>query len=250
MLSDIEDDTVAVKINNMWGWLNYRTQKYVIQPQFNEIYPYEKDCLFTVVDADEKYGFVNIKSPKPVIINPFYDEIESAKSKIEDYLQDGYLLLKKDNKIGLCDYNGNILFPLSTNDILMFNVDKKMAVNKINGKKGLINSQGKQLVPAQFDNLSYPDDSIVIINQGANYGLYDIAKNKIAVPIQYKSILYEEEGHYWKATKTISGKDEVFHIDSNGLIIVRNINEPIIKPNPTLESKPRIKFIPPKVKED
>ena len=251
VLSDkTEDDTVAVKINNMWGWLNYRTQKYLIQPQFKEIYPYERDSLFTVVNADGKYGFVNINSPKPVIINPFYDEIESPESKIEYYLQGRYLLLRKDNKIGLCDYNGNILFPLSTNDIEIFDVDKKMAINKVNGKKGLINSQGKQLIPAQFDKLPYYNDSIVIINQGDNYGLYDIAKNKITVPIQYKSILYEEEGNYWKATKTISEKDEVFHIDSNGLIIVSNPNEPIIKPNPTLESKPKIKFIPPKVKED
>lgn len=143
-----------------------------ISPEYDEIKQIDKDAGLYLVTNNEKQGVIN--NSGSVIVYLEYDQIGVDSSKynnvINQYLlYDSYIPVKKDNKWGIIDKTGRQVVPveydglgctvgasvnqsISTNNVLLIPKYEGIVVSK-NGLYGIIDSQGKELLPIALQSV-------------------------------------------------------------------------------------------------
>jgi hypothetical protein len=94
-----------------------------------------------------------------------------------------YVTLK--GKCGLLNTNGKYVVPLGSFDSILSCDSSTPVVNK-NGKYGIINAKGKLIVPIIYNDI-YRENSVAIVRKGKKYGLVNANSGKIIKPIEYSS---------------------------------------------------------------
>lgn len=166
---------VPYRVNEKWGYCEYRTKKILIEPQYQYALPFN-DKGIAIVKYEDKWGIINTRGLS--ITNFEFDGIDDCNENIfafhindkyglfdsygqilvdpiYDYIQsfcNGYAAVKNNSKYGIIDFTGKVIVDLIYDDIShkMF-VDDLCSV-KIDGKYGCINKQGVIVIPCTYDD--------------------------------------------------------------------------------------------------
>ena len=127
------------------------------------------------------------------------------KSKLDytrlEYCGDGLFGFEKSGKIGYMNANQKIIItPIL--DLKLTTSDKipaftnGFAVIKLNGKQGLIDKTGKQVIPCDYSSLTLESSNKTLVkaskyeNNKTNYGVLN-TQNKLIIPLEYYSVIID-----------------------------------------------------------
>lgn len=152
--SYVEDLPVADRIK---FWFN--TIKY------DDAQPYFQGNICKVRN-DDKYGFINIEGTE--ILPCKYDtiafvmgdliEIDDEVSEYEivyDDCWDSLLYVKFDDKYGLINFDGKEIVPCKYDDLKLFTEYRDFFKTELDDKYGMINFEGKEIIPCKYDDLTF-----------------------------------------------------------------------------------------------
>lgn len=144
-------------------------------------------------EKDGKYGYMD-KNEK-VIIQPEYS-YESTYKTIPGF-SNGYAIVRKNNKVGVIDRTGKEVVPIeydyiSTINLLPGYATVRKSVNSKN-QYGIMNCmQSKIVIPIEYDDLQ-TDSNLVSVKQNGRWGLLDITGKQMLPPEYTSLIVYAKE---------------------------------------------------------
>lgn len=127
----------SVKLIGKWGYVN-ENEELVIQPNYEETEPFQSGLA--IVKNAGKYGIINQKSEAVVSLD--YEQIERLGN---------LFLLHTSGQIGLADSSGRIIKNPSYESI--FPLDEDFFLVKRNGKYGVINKSGHDILPTNYEEI-------------------------------------------------------------------------------------------------
>lgn len=132
-------------------------------------------------------------------------------SQILPFSEDGLAAVKKDDKFGFIDLNGELVIRNVYDGVGLFN--EGYVLVERNGKSGIINSEGELIIPIDYI-LKPPSDDMVAFQvdddeseNDALWGFMDIEGNEVIYP-QYLQVLPFSEGF-----ALVTNGTHVFYID-------------------------------------
>lgn len=138
--------------------------------------------------------------------------VNSIKSKydlINEYTQDGYTLVCRQNLWGVIDNTGKEIVPIKYDNILQFDKNN-CAVVSIKGKYGTIDKNAVIKIPLEYDYISplVSDEGTYTAVKNGKWGMIDL-QNHILVPFTFFSGAFNSNG------------DGIFNGISSSLTITR-----------------------------
>jgi len=134
--------------------------------------------------------------------------------KVEDYYH-GLALVRRDDKYGYIDKNGNEIISLQY-DVANNFTNKNYAKVKKDGKWGYIDSKGKELIPIEYAYCGEVVEDIVAVGNGGKYGFISIAGAQICELMYDKVEAFDPNN---KLAKVILNQN-FGYIDKTGKVIV------------------------------
>ena len=213
-----EQNVLKVSKNGKKGLID-GSGKEILKCEYDEILPIRNTEKVYKVKKDGNYGIVDEKGK--IIIEPQYEEME----KISDNVKEGFVVKKKDSKRGVIDYFGKTILDLNYeeikniynekyivikeqgneklvdrdgkvvlentgNEIIGFskNIQDDIIIKK-DGKIGVINIEGKNIIEPQYEELEETKPGAYIAKKDGKYGVID-SKNDKMLEFEYETINY------------------------------------------------------------
>jgi hypothetical protein len=207
-------------------------------------------------EQDKKIGYMDKNGT--IVVPAVYDYDSSVISTGNiPIFQNGYAKVLQNKKCGLIDKTGKLLIPpeheyltpytffgnfvLLTktingkknygvitvqNKILLpaeyeeIRIDTGVLLVKQSGKWGLMDKNGKQLLPIEYNNLSYsPTDKLLLAEKGTQYGIIDMTGKWLFEKVKTVFTLYAPR--YGMVRCTVSGKNGFLDLKGNEVIVTR-----------------------------
>lgn len=216
----------ALYAQNKWGVINQDGDE-VITPSYQEmiIIPNEeKDVFVCTYDIDEQTGTYKTKA-----INSKNEEIFTAYEQVEAidnidknnnlWYEKNILKVSKNGKYGLIDLNGKELLPIEYDEITVLDGMENSIIIKKDGKVGLVNDNGSILIEVNYKDIralgETYKDGYITIDDAGKYGVVSATKKQI-LENKYDEIMPVYLKDYYLIKE--GEKKEV--IDSNGNVIL------------------------------
>ena len=194
--------------DNKWGVID-NNAKTIIEPTYEDsiIIPNNKKdifiCTYNVNYDDETYE-TKVLNAKGKEIFAEYDKVSALDNYDENnnlWYEDNVLLVEKDGKVGLIDFNGNEILEISYDKIYTLKGTKNALITEKDGKKGLVNHLGLQVVGNKYDEIKSlgEDTKGYIVKLDGKYGVEGILDCKyqdIKVLNNEKVFCVKENGKY------------------------------------------------------
>ncbi len=107
---------------------------------------------------------------------------------------DGLLLVKKDEKYGYVNTNGEVVIDFQFDDAYSFS--NGLASIKKDGKYGFIDTKGNIVINPEFDDAKYFSDELACVKKGDKYGYIDKNGN-VVIDFNYDNAYDFSEGKAW-----------------------------------------------------
>ncbi|UEG48965.1 WG repeat-containing protein [Ferruginibacter lapsinanis] len=212
LISPTQNNLLIVGQNNLVGLMDDRTLKWIVQPKYKNISFFQQGYgVFT--DEQGLLGAINTKgvvTTKPQF-NTIY-RIDKTNSALAMYMYKG------SDQSGLVDLaTGKIITPAKYL-MLPYDYDNGIIVFRKDNKKGMIDSTGKELFYAAYDDFSsgFSYNRAWVMKQN-KFGFIDNT-GKLVIPIQYDIVGGFVEG---LAKVRVNGK--YGYIDPNGKLVIPQI---------------------------
>lgn len=216
----------AVYSANKWGVINQDGEQ-VITPSYQEMIVIpnkEKDvfiCTYNINEQTGEYKTKAINSENEEILTE-YEQIEALENIDENdnvWYEENILKVKKNGKYGLIDFNGKELLSTEYDEITVLEGIANSIIIKKDGKVGLVNDNGSIIVKteyAQIKNLGKSyKDGYITVDQNGKYGITSTTKKQI-LENKYDEIAQIYLEDYFLVKE--DGKQKV--IDSKGKTVV------------------------------
>ncbi len=232
-----DDNILLVEKDNKYGLIDYEG-KVILNCDYDGIEALKKIENSFIIKKDNKQGIVDAKGK--IIIEPTYKEIKS----IGDNYQNGYIVINEKNKYGVIDFTGNQVLENKYDDISQVygnnmyiiqengkyklikksgetvlkdfdsikSIDDERIIIKEDGKYGIKNISGKEVVPAKYQDLEYTFSNYYIAKKDGKYGIID-TDGKEMLKFNYENITYRNVANFFEAEK--KGESNTIIIDSN-----------------------------------
>jgi len=210
---------LRVKKQNKWGIVNLNG-KYQVENEYDMILPFKNG--FAEIFKNNKKGIIN-KHGK-VLLNPAYDEINqltrdfkivkgrsnsglvnnayevivTPEEDVEINLRQQFIYIKKAGKYGLITPRGNYIKPVY-DSIGSFGPNSTAYVFQ-NKLKGIIDSEGKFIVPLVFKSIEQFAYQLYKVFDGRYFGLYSMSGQKKS-ETEFDEITLIEGGKYLRTRK-------------------------------------------------
>ncbi len=179
------------------GLYNFREKKVVFEPQFHDI-EFVKDGLIQVEVNDEELG----RHVEKLIDLSGKEKFHSVYSSMQTWRNPPWHVRIRDkdgDKIGLIDENGKVLVPCQ-NDIVWDGIlhDQKRIVFKKGDKKGIRDFEGNVIIPAEYDEIHRSDQSLIVVRKGKNVNFKEgifTSDGREVVPVEYKYVIVQKDGY-------------------------------------------------------
>lgn len=169
-----------VNENNKWGVID-NNAKIIIQPTFDEaiLIPNNKQdifiCTYNVNYEDGTYETKVLDVKGKEIFNE-YDRVVALENYDENnnlWYEENVLLVEKNGKVGLIDFEGNVLLEPKFAKIYTLKGTSNSIITEINGKKGIVNHLGLQVVENKYDEIKSlgKDTKKYIVKLDGKYGI-------------------------------------------------------------------------------
>jgi hypothetical protein len=197
---------------------------------------------YTKVEKDGKWGIINSKGK--VVVRQIYDYIENfdhnngrllkhlklLSSNAHHYLYQptyfaadplnkGRTKVKKASKHGLIDTNGKVIVPVIYEELEYFKDGRAMA--KKSSKWGFINARGKEIIPFNYDSASYFNDGRAPVKKDGKYGFIN-NEGDLVVPL-----IYDQVFGFLDGTAKVMKDGKWGYIDMKGTQIIPIIYEEV-----------------------
>lgn len=173
----------------------------IIEPSYNEIISIPNNskpifiCTYDINDGEGTYKTKAVNEKNEVILNG-YDKIEALDnydSKQNIWYEDNVLRVSKNGKYGLINFEGKEVLPCEYDEITALNGVKGNILIKKAGNMGLVNEQGQTIIPVQYKNILTLKEGYkneyIIVNENNQYGLINTSGVVIIEP-KYEMVKY------------------------------------------------------------
>ena len=163
------------KFTNNEGWILFLGDGYALKSK-NVFYHYEDYPNMKPFVESGLWGAVR---GEEIIVQPKYEITEVFEQK--------YIKAKINGKWSLLDQNGKMIIPPKYDDVSNIDRETKSVFYVVKDEKtGLVNIQGKEITPIDYDVISEGEKDVFVLTQGDLRGV--LFKQKILVPSIYESI--------------------------------------------------------------
>lgn len=152
---------IPVQSGQYWGYINH-DGKFIINPQFANANPFYEGVAL-IKSSDGKYGYINEEGK--YIINPVYKDATDFGNGLA-------LVVKENSKLEFINVKGETKISLDQSVESAHKFSEGLALINVNNKFGYINTDGKIVIPAIFDDADDFSEGL------ARVGQYDSAKNE------------------------------------------------------------------------
>ena len=173
----------------------------IIEPSYNEMISIPNNskpifiCTYDINEADGTYKTKAINDKNEEILTG-YDKIEALDnydSKQNIWYEDNVLRVCKNGKYGLIDFEGKEVVPCDYDEITALNGVKSNIVVKKAGNIGIVNEKGQTIVPVQYKNIFTLKEGYkneyIIVNENDQYGLINTSGVVVIEP-KYEMVKY------------------------------------------------------------
>ena len=191
-------DYAVVFKDNIWGVIDSNGDT-VIDPSYEEMITIpnsKKDVFLCIYDVNYETGEYKTKvlNSKNEEIFTQYEQIEAISNKDASsniWYEENVLKVKKDGKYGVINLEGKELTPYQYEGIsAVQGIRNTLKVTK-DGKSGIVNEEGKEILPAQYadiTNLGKSNLEGFIVKAGdGKYGIVDNS-NQVIIEAKYDEI--------------------------------------------------------------
>ena len=133
----------------------------------------------------------------------------------------GFAVVKKDGFCGIIDKDGRQILPMSYDYIMPYRLSMGFVVKK-NGKMGVIDNGERVVIPCVFDDLSFAGDGPIAAKKDGKWGFVD-KDGDVVIPFQFDACSDFNDG---VAIVTKGEKEGI--IDKSGKMIVPFVCESIL----------------------
>lgn len=215
--------------NNKYGVINSKGQK-IIEPSYAELIVipnYKKDIFICTYDIDgENYKTKALNSKNEQVFKD-YEEIgflDNYDAQNNISYEQNLLKVKKNGKYGLIDFNGKEKLSCEYDNIETLKGAENSIIVTKDGKKGIIDSEGKNVITANYNNIKLAGKDYklgyIVQDESSQYGLVDIANNKI-LENKYQDIKSITENNLY----AVKQNDKWKVIDKQENIIIENLDD-------------------------
>lgn len=185
-----EYEYFAIYSANKWGVIN-QDGEIVINPSYQEmivIPDQQKDVFICTYDINEETGSYSTKAlnKKNEEIFTQYEQIEAIVNMDENdniWYEKNVLKIKKDGKYGLIDLNGKQILPCEYEEISVIDGIENSILIKKDEKVGLVNNAGSILIEPKYSDIknlgTTYKEGYITIDENDKYGLVSTTKKQI-----------------------------------------------------------------------
>ena len=216
----------ALYAQNKWGVMNQDGEE-VITPSYQEmiiIPDEEKEVFICTYDVDDQTGTYKTKviNSKNEEIFTEYDQVEAIDNMDKNnnlWYEKNVLKVSKNGKYGLIDFNGKELLPIEYDEITTLDGMENSVLVKKDGKVGLVNDNGSIIIDANYKEIKPLGETYkegyITIDESDKYGVVSATKRPI-LENKYDEISSVYLKDYYLVKE--NGKKEL--IDSDGKVIL------------------------------
>lgn len=186
-----EKSILRYKKDGAYGLLNFEGKE-ITKPIYEEIssLPYKEGEF--LAKKDGKYGVLNCKGAQMIKFE--YDEIVGDGYYDKNYKNAGYIVGNKDEngyKYSYIRNDGKVLLKNEFGDIArIIEIEGNQEIYLIvsqNGRKGIYKNN-KQIIKCDFQELSYDEDTkLIIAKKNSRYGVYNLEGDNV-IPVDNKEL--------------------------------------------------------------
>ena len=163
------------KFTNNEGWILFLGDGYALKSK-NVFYHYED---YPNMKPFVESGLWGVVRGEEIMVQPKYEITEVFEQK--------YIKAKINGKWSLLDQEGKMIIPPKYDDVSSIDRGTKLVFYVVKDEKtGLVNIQGKEITPIDYDVISEGEKDVFVLTQGDLRGV--LFKQKILVPSIYESI--------------------------------------------------------------
>ncbi len=180
----------AVYAQDKWGVINQDGEEVII-PSYQEmiIIPNEeKDvfiCTYDINDQTGEYKTKAINSKNEEIFTG-YDKVEAIDNIDKDnnlWYEKDVLKVNKNGKYGLIDLNGKEILPIEYDEITVLDGMENSIIIKKGDKIGLVNDNGSAIIDTNYKEIKALGDSYkegyITVDEKGKYGVVSTTKKQI-----------------------------------------------------------------------
>lgn len=216
----------SVYKDNKWGVIN-STGNYVIDPSYAEmiVIPNNKLGVF-VCTYDTNYETGEYKTlilnEKNEQIFTQYDKVEAISNKDENnnlWYEKKVLKVQKDGKYGLINFDGKEVLPINYEEITAISGIENSFKIKKDGKYGIVDNEGKVVIEPQYidiDILGKDNKSgFIVKGEDGKYGVVDYSNSQI-LQTKYDSVEKIYGNDLYVVT--LEGKQKIVNKENNEVL--------------------------------
>ena len=163
------------KFNNNEGWVLFLGDGYELKSK-NVFYHYED---YPNIKPFEEKGLWGAVLGEEIVVQPKYEITEVFEQK--------YIKAKINGKWSLLDQRGKEIIPPKYDDVSNIDRGTKSVFYVVKDEKtGIVNKQGEEITPIDYDVISEGEKEVFVLTQGDLQGV--LFKQKILVPSIYENI--------------------------------------------------------------
>ncbi len=189
-----ESKSIVFKNSKKKGIYDVVNNKIILEPKYDKINKIEADCKndngkFAIVSIDNKLGIVKLYENK-VVIPVVYDDIEKIN---REYYTTTKFKIRKSNKYGIIDINGNLLIPIEYDYLYQPYNSKNSIIVVKQGKYGVVNWKNNIKLPFEYESVKVIEDNFFQVKKNSKYGIVD-KFNRVKLPLRYNYIFVYKNG--------------------------------------------------------
>lgn len=204
-VSFFSEGLAGVSLNKKYGFIN-KAGKTIIPFIYDDVEPFHSKSA--IVMMDELYGLIDNRGD--FLIPPIYEELNetegdlyiASQKGLYGYLvrtgqpvtsfsfdiakdfKNGYAVVSKDEKYGLINREGKFVIPPQYTELDFLN-DSLLRASDEDDQWGIINMRGESIVPFMYDAISDFNENRSLVAKDSKCGYID-GSGKIVIPIKYQ----------------------------------------------------------------
>ena len=231
--------------NGKWGVIDTKGNT-IITPSYDEmiVIPDNSKAVFVAMEnVSYEDGTYNTKviNEKNLPIFTGYDKVEvlSNYDKENNLWYENVLKVQKNGKYGLITLDGKEILECAKDSIEVMVGTKSVYITTVDGKKGIVNNTGKQLIDENYADITSLtnkyENGFIVKNESGKYGIINYDKS-VALEEKYDDVKHVRgenlfvvlEGKTWKIVNNKgekvldSGFDDIKSIDGDNILFVKD----------------------------
>ncbi len=210
---DFRNGYAIVLFGSVYGVID-KDGNYVINPQYEDLsyaYSLSSGKNIFIAEKDSQYGYIDINGK--TVIDFRFDSIVPDNGTTE-FINDKYAVVSVNNKKGVIDTDGKYLIDAIYDELMYCGKNVFVFTDFNSDKKGFVTAGGEETVATQFDEVSTARSGLICVKLGDYYGFVDFSGKYIINPI------FDEANSFNNGYAVVKKGDKYSFINTKGENVV------------------------------